>query len=311
MRKKSVGVLILGTFLFTFFVHGFAQTTVFKKVVARVHKNSKMKDGRIKDRRFTNDGADLYFYDGEKRLEVKCKDNPLNVSYDDIEKIVFDEATGMKGGGEGFGLIGAAVASGKRTNNYFYIEYKVPDKKNGRYMLIVKKNEIAKIKEKTKSLFGDKVKVAEFTEKCKPIPKGTLKEMKRKTRIKVDKKNHPLPPGLKPDKALVVMLCISPKPRYIGKGPRIKVHANDKVIGINKVGTYCFTYLDPGDYRVVSQCEDAWSFNVKMEAGKDYYFIQTIKMGMFKPKTRLFRNTKEVVMFEIQGAHFSDWGFKN
>lgn len=63
----------------------------------------------------------------------------------------------------------------------------------------------------------------------------------------------------------------------------------------------------PGDYPLVSQVENASGFRIKLEAGKDYYFLQDTFMGMWKARTALSRHTKELVMYELSGAHYSDW----
>jgi hypothetical protein len=79
------------------------------------------------------------------------------------------------------------------------------------------------------------------------------------------------------------------------------------VIAVNKWGTYSIVYLDPGDYLLVAQTENASGFKMKLEAGKDYYFLQDTFMGAWKPRTELSRHTKELVMYELNGAHHADW----
>jgi hypothetical protein len=80
------------------------------------------------------------------------------------------------------------------------------------------------------------------------------------------KQTHPTP-EIKSDKALVVVVCPSPAARYSGKGNQVKLHANDHVVVVNKMGTYGFAYLDPGEYLLVSQTENASGFQMKLEAG--------------------------------------------
>ena len=40
--------------------------------------------------------------------------------------------------------------------------------------------------------------------------------------------------------------------RESGHGNQYKLHANDKVVAVNKPGTYIFAYLDPGEYVLAS-----------------------------------------------------------
>jgi hypothetical protein len=58
---------------------------------------------------------------------------------------------------------------------------------------------------------------------------------------------------------------------------------------------------------LVSQTENASGFRMKLEAGKDYYFLQDTFMGAWKARTTLSRHSKELVMYELSGTHYSDW----
>lgn len=79
------------------------------------------------------------------------------------------------------------------------------------------------------------------------------------------------------------------------------------MVAVNKMGTYSFAYLDPGDYLLVTQTENASGFRMTLEAGKAYYLLQDTFSGMWKSRTRLSRHTKELVMYELSGAHYADW----
>lgn len=276
--------------------------TASEKVKVRFNKNEK-------DRRLVDKDASLTLDDGARKLIVKNDERPLEVSYGDIQKVVFDVSTHMRGGGMSQvigGLAGAAVAS-KHVNDYWcYIEYKKPDGSVQPYMLEIQKEAAPALIEKMQATFSGKVAVAEFAEKEEKIEKDTLKDLQSKHDIKVDEKNHPMP-EVRPDKALVVVVCPPLAARYQGKGNQFKLHANDQVVAVNKMGTYSFVYLDPGDYLLVSQIENASGFRMKLEAGKDYYFLQDTFMGMWKARTALSRHTKELVMYELSGAYYSDW----
>ena len=278
------------------------QQAVFDKVKVRFNKNEK-------DRRLVDKDADLIIDDGARKLIVKNDQKPLDVDFGDVQKVVFDASTHMRGGALGQlvgGLAGAAIAA-KHVNDYWcYIEYKKPDGSVQPYMLEIDKESSPKVIEKMQTIFGDKVTVAEFAEKEEKIEKDTLKDLQSKHEMKVDEKNRPMP-EIKLDKALVVVVCPPLAARYEGKGNQFKIHANDQVVAVNKMGTYSFFYLDPGEYLLASQTENASGFRVKLEAGKDYYFLQDTFMGMWKARTALTRHTKELVMYELSGAHYSDW----
>jgi hypothetical protein len=204
------------------------------------------------------------------------------------------------------GLAGAAIASVHVNHYWCYLEYKGQEGTARRYMLEVPKESSEKVIEKMKATFGEKMTIAEFPEHEEKIEKNTLKDLQSKHDLRVDEKGHPLP-ELKADKALVVVVCPPLAARFEGKGVQYKLHANDQVVAVNKMGTYSFAYLDPGDYLLVSQTENASGFHIKLEAGKDYYFLQDTFMGAWKARTTLSRHTKELVMYELDGAYSSDW----
>jgi len=266
------------------------------------------------DQRLVDKDADLVLDDSARKLTVKNPEHPLQVGYGDIQRVVFDVSTRMRGGamsqvvgglGLAGGLAGAAIASKHVSHYWCFIEYKGPDGSVRPYMIEIPKEESQKVIEKMKAALGDKATVAEFPEQEQTIDKNTLKDLQSKHDLKVDKENHPLP-DLKPDKALVVVVCPPLAARYEGHGVQHKLHANDQVVAVNKMGTYSFAYLDPGDYLLASQTENASGFRMKLEAGKDYYFLQNTFMG-WKAHTTLSRHTKELVMYELNGAYFSDW----
>jgi|SRR5580658_6675202 hypothetical protein len=86
---------------------------------------------------------------------------------------------------------------------------------------------------------------------------------------------------------------------------------NGKVIAVNEMGTYSIAYVDPGKYSLISQSDDANGFEMDLEAGKTYYFIQETVIGAafvtMRIHTLLSRNSPEVVMYLVDGAYLSDW----
>jgi hypothetical protein len=79
------------------------------------------------------------------------------------------------------------------------------------------------------------------------------------------------------------------------------------VVAVNHLGTYTFFYLDPGEYLLVSQTRDASGFKIKVEAGKDYYFLQNLLWAHMT----FSRHSKELVLHEMSGAYYSNWKRKD
>ena len=74
---------------------------------------------------------------------------------------------------------------------------------------------------------------------------------------------------------------------------------------MNEPGTYSFVNLDPGQYTILSQTENARAFPVKLEAGHVYYFFQDVLEG--GDRTSVSMHSKELALFEMSGAAYSDW----
>jgi hypothetical protein len=47
---------------------------------------------------------------------------------------------------------------------------------------------------------------------------------------------------------------------------------------------------------------------MKLEAGKDYYLTQTLYAKGIRLRSFLTRHSKELVMYEVAGSLWSDWG---
>lgn len=290
-----VGLMGLGPLLLQ------AQQTTYDKVKVRYNKGAD-------DVRLVDKNVDLILDDGAKKLIVRGSDRPIEVNYDDVTKVVLETTRHMRGGALGTlvgGVAGAAISAKKVQDYWCYIEYKQADGSVQPYLLEVAKEVSDQVVDKMRANFGDRVVLAEFPE-AEEVDKKTLAALQSKHDVEVDKKNRPMP-ELKPDQALVVVVCPPLAARYAGKGNQFKLHANDRVIAVNKMGTYSFAYVDPGEYLLVSQTENASGIRLKLEAGKDYYFLQNTFMGTWKAKTGLSQHTKELVMYELNGAWHSDW----
>jgi len=204
------------------------------------------------------------------------------------------------------GAVAGTLIARKHVNDYWlFIRYKDQDASDS-VLLEVPKDASAEVIDRATKIFGDRVSVTDFPEKSESIKVDDLAARKTKQSLKVDRENHPLP-ETKPDKATVIVVCPPLAARNAGQGNQVKLHANDQVIAVNKMGTYSFAYLDPGSYRLVSQAENASGFQMDLEAGKQYYFLQNIFQGGFKSETALSRNSAELVMYLVDGSYHADW----
>jgi hypothetical protein len=257
----------------------------------------------------------LSFDDAGRRLTFKDDaHDKFEIPYDSVTEVVFDVTTHMRGGtasqvlmatGLPGTMAGKAIARAHVHNYFFYLEYRTGGH-DEQILLEVPHDSSKKVIDKATSIFGSKVTLADYQEKGEQIDPAKLPDVKSKDLVKIDKHSHPLPEA-KPDKALIIIVCPPLAARYAGHGNQFKLHANDHVIAVNKQGTYSFAYLDPGKYRLVSQSENAYGFEMDLEAGKSYYFLQNIFDGILKNETSLSRNSPELVMYLLNGSYHSEW----
>lgn len=311
MRIRGALVLLAGALLLSAALNVSAQQVVFNKVKVRFNRSDE-------DRRLIDKEADLVLDDTNQRLIVKSIERPLDVPYQSVEKVIFEITTHMRGGAlsqllygaaavvPGASVGGVALASRHVKDYWFYLSYRQSGQDTKPYLMEVSRDSSDEVIEKAKRIFGDRVMIVDFPEKAMKVDKDTLKDLQSKHQLKINRKSHPLP-ELKPDKALVVVVCPPLAARYAGQGYQVKLHANDSVVAVNRLGTYSFAYLDPGNYRLVSQVGNASAVEITLEAGKDYYFLQETFMGSLKSGTVLSRHTKELVMYELSGAYYADW----
>lgn len=275
-------------------------------------------------RSMVSENAELLINQQTGKLEIRHKSRPLSVEFKDVEKIVVEVSRHMRAGwalsvlSTSGGLAGAAAMTAYRSGVEDYwclVMSKDPAGVVVPYLMEIRKEDVQKVVTTMMDLLGDRVVVTEFPEKEAKVEKDSLKDVKTKHSMDADKVNHPIP-EIKPDKALLVVVCpsFSTGGRTEPKIMQQKLHANDKVVGVNKMGTYSFCYLDPGEYRLISQAAGASGFTMSLEAGKDYYFFQNtyLNMGLLiKVDTSLSRQSKELAMYELNGSYCSVWKVKS
>ena len=270
----------------------------------------------LADRTLVSELGTLTFDDNRRTIMFKDDANDkLVVPYDSVDKALFETTEHMRGmtpvsflaGAIPFaGMVaGPAVAGHHVSDDWFYLEYG-SDPHREKVLLQLPQDKFASVINKANNLFEAKVIKAEYVVKGEQFDPSKLPRHKEKDELKIDKRNHPLP-EIKPDKAVVVVLCPPVRGGYDGLKYQFKVHANDEVIAVNKWGTYSFAYLDPGKYRLASQSENAYWFEMELEAGKSYYFLQNTFQGVVKNQASLTRNSPELVSYLIDGSYYSDW----
>lgn len=265
------------------------------------------------NRTFTNKVGLLTFDDDTKQIRFKDDSlDKLEIPYESVNEILFEVTSHIRGGtAKSFvagavpvvGMVTGPALWGQHVHNYWvYVEY--GEQKNK--MLFEVPHESSKaIIDKATRTFGSKVTLTDYPQQGKQIDPAKLPDSKSKETMTIDKRDHPLP-EVQPDKATIVVVC-PPLNGYNGRSYQFKVHANDRVIAVNKWGTYSFAYLEPGKYRLISQSENAYAVEMQLEAGKSYYFLQNSFQGLFKSETSLTRNSPELVMYLLDGSYYSDW----
>ncbi len=281
----------------------FSEDTKFEGVKIRRHKSADKRElvDKVGVLSFEDDGQKLTFRSGAG--------DQFAIPYSDITKVIFDRDTHGS----------ATMASIHLHDRWLYLEYRQGDHSE-KVLLVVPKATYDKATAKSQSLFGDRVTIADYAEKGesvdkdRDIDKRRIPDWKAKYSVTLDRAAHPLP-EVKPDKATIVVVCPPLAARDTGFGTKVKLRANGKVIAVNDMGTYSIAYVDPGKYSIISQLDDANGFEMDLEAGKTYYFIQETVIGAAFITTRihtmLSRNSPEVVMYLVDGAYLSDWKRKN
>jgi hypothetical protein len=284
----------LAIFLFLSISLLFAENTRFEDVKIRRHKSAEQRE-------LVDKAGVLGFEDDSQKLTFhSAAGDQFAIPYSDITKVVFDRDT--RGS--------ATMASIHLHDRWLYLEYRQGDHSE-KVLLIVPKATYDKAIAKNQSLFGDRVTITNYPEKGKSdgdIDKSRIPDWKAKYSVKLERTAHPIP-EVKADKATIVVVCPPLAARDTGFWGEFKLHANGKVIAVNEMGTYSIAYVDPGKYSLISQSDDANGFEMDLEAGKTYYFIQetVIGAGLMRIHTMLSRNSPEVVMYLADGAYFSDW----
>jgi len=297
-----------------------AQRVAFDGVRIRFNTN---------DRKQVESSASLVFEDTSRRVLVESGQKPVQINYDDVAQVIFDwrlriHRRGMakeiglgtltdvyrKLGGRGAESIGRtidnrldATAINELTDRVMIIQTNAPGSML-QFVIEIGIDDANQVIAKAKQVFEKKVYIPDVQIGYE-IDKKNLPDAKTKHAVTISK-NHP-EPQVRQDKALILVAC--PKANIPGSfGWQMKLHANDSVVAVNRPGTYSFAYVDPGEYLLASQAGfaggNANGFKMKLDAGRDYYFLQNITA---ENRTVLSGNPKAIVLFEIGASSFSEW----
>ncbi len=139
----------------------------------------------------------------------------------------------------------------------------------------------------------DKAKLAEM--KLKACGTKTVKY-----KADTDKKQHPTPDA-PADKALIYVL----RPTLIGNKIQSKIAVDGDWKGVNRGKNYFFFTVEPGERYFCSESENQDFLVLNVEAGKTYYFLQEVKLGLMKARTNLVQFTEEKGKEKLKDVHLS------
>jgi hypothetical protein len=246
-----------------------------------------------KDPRLSSYPAEVVLDDAGSAFTLRMEGaerRTVSIPYADIVKAVAEFATTAKA---------APGASRPEKHYWFYFERKSASYP-GRFSLELGESG-AELLAKVRPLLDSRLEVFEFPLAEELLSLSSLSDLAVNYSVHVLRPGPPLPAAEK-DRALVVVVC--PAVAGARKQP-INLDANGRVVAVNEPGTYSFENLDPGEYTILSQAENARSFPVKLEAGHVYYFFQDVLAG--GERTSVSMHSKELALFEMSGAAYSDW----
>lgn len=285
----------------------------------KIHRHKSERDRALVDKVgvLSFDDANRKFTFSKNLIDKFDTPENVEVGYDSVVEVVFETTNRMRGGGLAQvisaatlagAMIGPAIAGQHVSDYWFYCKYKTGEEEK-EVLLVLPKDLAPKVIEKTSQLLGSRVVISEFPEKGEEVKRQELADRNSKHSLHVNRENRVVAEA-KPDKATLVVVCPPLAARDTGKGNQFKLHANDHVVAVNKAGTYSIVYLDPGRYRLVSQSENANGFEMQLEAGKTYYFLQNTYQGALRWQTRLSHNSPELVTYLMSGTYLAEWARK-
>ena len=266
----------------------------------------------------------LTFNDAAKKLVFNAGKQSFEAGYDSVRRIVFDEATHMH-------LKESALRQIGHGNYWMYVEYAAPSGATTKHMLQIPALLAAQVLDRAKLVFGGRVAVTDVRV-GESIDRDTLSDVKSKHTFELaDRENHPIP-EVKSDKALIVVVYpVFSVPQALGGKQKfkagqmgttqVKIHANGRVVLVNRLGSYGFAYLDPGSYQIAARGNGhpTSALKITAEAGKTYYFLEEDRgtreflWNLVGPgyDVQLSQHSPELVMHKLSEADFGVWTRKS
>ena len=118
--------------------------------------------------------ARLIFDDAARKLIVESKERPLEVDYDEIQRVIFERTTHARAGALGSivgGLAGAAIAGKHLTDYWCLLMLNDPDGTERPYLLEINEDAAAAVIEQMQSIMEESVLVVEHDEKGEDVEK--------------------------------------------------------------------------------------------------------------------------------------------
>ncbi len=275
------------------------------------------------DREMLEKEADLTIDLGARRLRVKSSDRPLDIGFDEVQQAVVElDTLGRKAGFAASiaGLIAGGILFGNSVttaidkpfdgDHFLCLRHGKPGGGSNEYGLVIGRTSVPKVLPALRTALGERLEVPVFTEKVEAMDKEKLPPMKDAFHYTTTDHVHPLP-EVRPDKALVVVVTPATIMRRFGPGKPNGVapmYANGVLAGVSSAGGYTFFHLDPGETFIASQTHDVVGLRLNLEAGKAYYLTQTLYAKGIRLQSFLTRHSPELVMYEVAGSLWSEWG---
>ncbi len=265
--------------------------------------------------------AELIIDDKARRVRVISKEAPLDVGFEDVQKVVIDVNThgekagfgasflGMMAGGLLFGDL-IATSIDKPFDNDHFVLFEINGPTGPRSHLINADNKIVpSVLKALGAAFGERVVIPKFDGKTEKLEDAQFDPPKVKLTANPRESTRPLPEA-KQGKATIMITApntIFPEGKAEKKGPGILIYANKQLVSVVWAGSYTFFHLDPGEYQFVGDTPSPVGLRFNVEAGKEYYLTLTPYAKGIRLRSFLSRHSKEFVLFEIAGSRWMDW----
>ncbi len=267
--------------------------------------------------------ADLTIDMGARRIRVKSSDRPLDIGFEEVQKAVVElDTLGRKAGFAASiaGLIAGGLLFGNSVttaidkpfdgDHFLHLRHGKAGYGSTEYGLVIGRKSVPQALPALRTALGERLEIPVFTEKVEAMDKDKLPPVKDTYHSLNTDRVHPLP-EVRPDKALVVVVTPATIMRRFGPEKAYGIaplYANGTLVGVSGPGCYTFFHLDPGETLLVTQVHDAVGLRLNLQAGEAYYLTQALYAKGIRLQSFLTRHSPELVMYEVAGSLWSEWG---